>query len=351
MSLIEAAREGGTDVLSSLRTVCDSRGLDTLAKRLADLGALLQWDRAVVEDALTDLPYDDSRVRLAGRHLLARGGKRLRPMCVALAARVGDGFDDRACSLAVSVELIHAATLLHDDVIDLGDRRRGAPSARTVYGNAASIFAGDWLLIEGLRRVRKSRVPDTLDRLLDIIEEMIQAESLQLEQRGCVDTTLDDYFRIIDGKTAALFRWACFAGARAGGLSDDCVQALERYGRHLGTAFQLVDDLLDYSGDATKTGKALFKDLHEGKLTHPLLLARDDDAVVRGLLEELLDASAPSASVHRALVTAVQPVLPQTRKRAAREASLALAALDELPACPAREGLRTVALATVERER
>ncbi|MEM9066893.1 MAG: polyprenyl synthetase family protein [Myxococcota bacterium] len=349
MSLIEAVRHGGSDVLSSLRNVCDDRGLDALSRRLAELGELLQADMRAVADGMKTVPRGDARVQKAAHHLLDRGGKRLRPMCVALASRVGSGFDDATQELAVSVELVHAATLLHDDVVDVGDTRRGAAAARMVYGNAASIFAGDWLLVEALRRVRRVRVADTLDRLLDVIDEMIFAESLQLENRGRADTSIEDYFRVIDGKTAALFRWACFAGGRGGGLDDDACRRLEAYGGHLGVAFQLVDDLLDYTG--TQTGKDLFTDLREGKLTHPLLLARDRNPQVRAMLEELAASTAPSPTLHRRLVEAVQPVLKETRDLAIREAATALAEIEELPAGKGRDGLRTVALATVERER
>ena len=125
--------------------------------------------------------------------------------------------------------------------------------------------------------MREARVADTLERLLDVIEEMILAESLQLERRGQVDTSIEDYFQIVEGKTAVLFQWACFAGGRAGGLDDEACAHLDGFGRHLGVAFQLVDDLLDYDGDAEQTGKSLFTDLREGKLTHPLLVARDVD--------------------------------------------------------------------------
>src|SRR5262249_22155884 len=148
------------------------------------------------------------------------------PLCVALAARAGNGFGAAARQLAVAVELVHTATLLHDDVVDVGDTRRGAPAARVVYGNAASIFAGDWLLVEALRRVRAAAVPDALDRLLDIIEEMIMAESTQLDRRGVMVADRAAYFRVVEGKTASLFRWALWAGGRAGGLDERACRAL-----------------------------------------------------------------------------------------------------------------------------
>src|SRR5439155_11378446 len=123
-------------------------------------------------------------------------GKHLRPLCVALASRLGAGFTAPARSLAVAVELVHSATLLHDDVVDVADRRRGEPSARIVYGNAASIFAGDWLLVAALRRIAATGIDGLLERMLAVIDDMIAAESLQLERRGRLAGDRDDYFRI-----------------------------------------------------------------------------------------------------------------------------------------------------------
>src|SRR5688572_15627343 len=139
-----------------------------------------------VERALEAVPRGERIVQRAAHHLLDLGGKHLRPMCVALASKVGTGFDARACELAVAVELVHTATLLHDDVVDLADTRRGRAAARVVYGNAASIFAGDWLLVDALRRITNAS-PELVAPMLAVIEEMILAESIQLERRGRID--------------------------------------------------------------------------------------------------------------------------------------------------------------------
>ncbi len=354
MSLIGAARaEGSPDVLATLTRVADAQGQGSLARRLAELGELVRWDMRAVEDALDELPPAADVVRKSAHHLIARGGKRLRPMCVAVAARCGTGFDARGRDLAVAVELVHCATLLHDDVVDLGDQRRGAPAARLLFGNAASIFAGDWLLVHALKRVRAVRVDGTLDRLLDIIDEMILAEAIQLEHRGRVDTSEEAYFRVVEGKTAALFRWATFAGARAGGLDDRASHALETYGLHLGNAFQLVDDWLDYAGDAAKTGKTLFADLREGKMTYPVLYARERDPRVRPLLEEIVASPEVPAALGQSLLGALEKAgaLEATRRLAGEHVAKALDAIAELPEGRGKDALHTVALATIERER
>jgi len=353
MTSMALAKEEATDVLSSLQSVCTRHGLETMSAKLAELASLVQWDMQEIAKALAELPQRSGLVHRSARHLVDLGGKRLRPICVALASKVGSGFDEKCRDLAVAVELVHCATLLHDDVIDHGDRRRGSPTARSLYGNAASIFAGDWLLIEALKRVRATKVPDTLERLLDIIDEMIAAESLQLEGRGRLELDPDRYFRVVEGKTAALFRWAMFAGGRGGGLDLEQCRALERFGAHLGIAFQLVDDLLDYAGDAEVTGKVPFADLREGKATYPLIVAVERDPDLLGELSALVERPDEQPE---ARFTAVRDRIESTgaltrcHALALEHANQAQAALSGLPPGPAVEALGTVAETTVNRE-
>ena len=348
------AEANARPVLESLERVCGTHKLDALATRLARLAELVRWDMASVESELSLVDRQERTVHQAANHLLATEGKRLRPICVALASRLGTGFDDKAKALGVAVEVVHCATLLHDDVVDQGDVRRSIPAARTIYGNAVSIFAGDHLLIDALRRVRQAQVPGALERILDIIDEMIYAESLQLESRGQVETTEERYFEIVEGKTAALFRWAMFAGARAGGLDMEQSMRLETYGKHLGVAFQLVDDLLDYTGDESKTGKGLFADLREGKMTHPLLLARDRDPRVREILALGLDAESVMTPAARSILSEALEAtgaLAATRALAREHAGKAVDSLASFADSEARSALLTVAEACVSRER
>lgn len=335
------------ELLRRLEALCHGRELGSLAERLADLADLVAPDVARVEALTPTLRTDASAVEQGARHLLDRGGKRLRPICVALAARLGAGVDARVLELAVAVELVHAATLLHDDVVDLGETRRGAPAARMVFGNAVSIFAGDWLLVDALRRVRRANVERVLEELLDVIEEMILAESLQLERRGRLDTTEAEWFGIVDGKTAALFRWAMRAGGAAGGLSPAQCTALERYGRHLGIAFQAIDDLLDLAGDPLATGKALFTDLREGKLTYPLIVAQAREPALTPLIRRVLEGAPRTGEVLAILERTGS--LSACRTLALEHAARAKDALAELPASRARDALFTVADATVDR--
>jgi octaprenyl-diphosphate synthase len=287
-------------------------------------------------------------VHAAAHHLLDLRGKHLRPLCVALASRFGDGFTERARGLAVAVEMVHSATLLHDDVVDVAERRRGEPAACVVYGNAASIFAGDWLLVAALRRIAAAGVEGVLDRMLAVIDEMIVAESIQLERRGNVTGSRDDYFAIVEGKTAALFRWAMVAGARVAHLPPAAEAALERFGLHLGVAFQAVDDELDF---ANGTGKDPLADLREGKITYPLVIALERDPALQPRLVALLAESEPRRDELTAIAAAVRAsgALAATRSLAEDHVERALAVLEELPAGPPRDALVTVALASLER--
>jgi octaprenyl-diphosphate synthase len=337
-------------VLDRLTTVCRTNDLTPLAERLSSLARLVERDLALVESellsAVTPQVSRDRVVAQGGAHLVAAGGKRLRPTCVVLAARVGGALDDVARELAVSVELVHSATLLHDDVVDLGDARRGRPTTRALYGNSASIFAGDWLLVEALRRVRRV-APALLGTLLDAIEEMIFAESLQLENRGKLVLDESVWRRVAEGKTASLFAWAMKAGAHAGRLREDEAAALERFGVLLGTAFQTVDDVLDFDGDPSATGKTLFADLREGKTTYPLILAARRDPGLAARLGAGVDDEAFARDVLDSLRRT--GALEEARAFARDQADQAREALEVLRPGPARDALVTVLETTVAR--
>ena len=369
-----------TQPLERLAHVSAARGASPLAERLASLDRFVRADLVDFEAEIAAIPRGARVVQQAAHHLLDLRGKHLRPLCVALASRFGAGFTAEARGLALAVELVHSATLLHDDVVDLAERRRGQPAACVVYGNAASIFAGDWLLVAALRRISAANVPGLVDRMLTVIDEMILAESLQLERRGRLAANAhDEYFKIVEGKTAALFRWAMVAGARVAGLPAAAEAALERYGLHLGVAFQAVDDELDYGsavsvdhhsaasprgGSAVSvdhhsaasprgdhTGKDPLADLREGKITYPLVVALQREPSLHARLEALLAQEAPRADDLAAIAAVVRSCGARvaTRKLAEDHVKRGLAALDELPAGPARDALVTVALASLER--
>jgi len=333
-------------VLDRLAHVSMARGAIDLGHRLRDLDRWVRADLVDFEAELAVLPKGARVVQQAAHHLLDLRGKHLRPTCVALASKFGEGFSPRARALAVSVELVHTATLLHDDVVDLAEHRRGQPAACTVYGNAASIFAGDWLLVAALRKIAGARVDGLLDKMLGVIDEMILAESLQLERRGRVVADREEYFKIVEGKTASLFRWAMLAGARSAALGERAEGALDRYGLHLGVAFQAIDDELDFR---TGTGKDPLVDLREGKMTFPLVVALERVPALKAQIE---DALAAEQGDFEAIATAIRETgaLTATRKLAEDHANRALEALTLLPEGPPRVALETVVLASLERK-
>jgi octaprenyl-diphosphate synthase len=326
--------------------------------RLRELLSCVEDDMLVIDAALEAVCAGGSReypVEKSVRHLLRLKGKRLRPMCVALAARLGHGFDRRAELIAVAAELVHAATLLHDDVVDLGDHRRGQPTARVVYGNAASIFGGDWLLVEALRRIQRAGVPGVLEDVLDVLREMLAAESLQLACRGRFDPSMGVYMRVVEGKTASLFRWALAAGGRAGGLDEVGCHALATYGQKLGVAFQVVDDVLDVAGDATALGKSVYADLREGKSTYPLLVALEREPSLLPLVRAGCDEGdeARLARVGGAVAEALARTgaLREARAFATHLSSQAAAALAPLAPGIAKSALEVTALELAGRAR
>ena len=339
-------------LIGRLGALLDERDLHVLGDRLRKLDQIAAEDLAAVDRAIAALPREGSLAIRSAGHLLDLGGKRLRPLCVALASRVFGGFGEPARTLATAVELVHSATLLHDDVVDYGEVRRGAPTARAVFGNAASIFAGDWLLIEALKLVQAAGVADTMERLLAVVREMILGEALQLEQRGRLCPDRASYLAIVEGKTASLFAWATYAGGRAGGASLEQAAHLEAYGRKLGVAFQIVDDLLDFSGRPERLGKALHADLREGKTTYPLLVALEHFPALAPRLQSALASESPDATlfddVQAALVAS--DAIGESRRFAEGYAHAALAALEHLPANIAKESLQTVAAAALARD-
>jgi octaprenyl-diphosphate synthase len=209
-------------------------------------------------------------------YLIAAGGKRLRPILTLAAARAAGGRSPQAAAaLAAAVEFIHTATLLHDDVIDDSDLRRGKAAAKNLWGASASILVGDFLFARAFTlmvETRDLRILDILSRAACVIAE---GEVRQLAALGRPDLAIPEYLEIVEAKTAALFAAATRAGALAGGGDDALAAALGEYGRRLGRAFQLVDDLLDYGGLTAVIGKSVGDDFREGKLTLPVLLARE----------------------------------------------------------------------------
>jgi len=300
----------------------------------------------------SELDYIDAELRkaasagedpatLAAAHLVGAGGKRVRPLTLLLSAACFGPLPEAARELAVVAELVHTATLLHDDVIDDSAERRGRPAARTLWGNAVSVLAGDLLLTHALDRTLAA-APPALPELLSTLRRLVDGEVVQLRGRVELDTSEAAYFRILEDKTASLFGWAARAGAIVAGGSANERAALGVFGERMGVAFQLVDDALDYAGDPRETGKAVLSDLGEGKLTLPLVLALAQDP---SLLARVEGARAGERACGEELAQAVRRLgtCQDVRRRAALETERALSALAEVRASPARDLLRVLA--------
>ena len=236
--------------------------------------ALVGDDLAKVNRAILDRL--ESRVplipQLAG-HIIASGGKRLRPILTLASARLCGYVGERHIGLAASVEFIHTATLLHDDVVDDSDLRRGSATANVLWGNQASVLVGDFLFTRAFQFMVEDGSLDVLRVLANASAVIAEGEVLQLETANDLDTSEEQYMEVIAAKTAALFAAACRIGAQIASRPSKEEKALESYGRNLGIAFQLVDDALDYSAQQATLGKTVGDDFREGKITLPIVLA------------------------------------------------------------------------------
>ncbi len=235
--------------------------------------AAVKDDMARIEQALESnlKPHFDLVQKVAG-HLLFAGGKRLRPLLMLLSARLCGCNDGETVDFSVIFEYLHAATLIHDDVVDGGELRRGRPAAHQVWDPPTAVLTGDFLLARSLSLAARTGMPDVIDVIAGITEQMSQGEIRQMAHKGDVTLSEDVYREVIRCKTAVLFQGACTVGALVA-RAPEHVGALSNYGHHLGMAFQMADDLLDYTQDTAALGKKTGADLREGKLTLPVIHA------------------------------------------------------------------------------
>ncbi len=331
-------------------------------ERLAD--GLDQVERAMREQ----LASESELVAAIGQHVLSSGGKRIRPVLLFLAAELCGYTGPRCVQVAAAVELLHTATLLHDDVVDLSQLRRGSPSANAVWGNRRAILVGDFFYARASSMIVEDGDPDILWVFADTIRQMAEGELLQLQRSFDPSVTEAHYYRVIDRKSAALLSAACEAGSILGGVTRAERRRLAEFGRELGLAFQLRDDALDYEAGEAALGKSRYADLREGKVTLPVLLAlkrcthaeRDEVAELLkraaraaavspdGLADATVLADADLAAVIR-LVAQYRGV-EDTVRRADEHVARATAAIAPFPAGPAKEALLAAARYAVGRD-
>src|SRR5579872_1119312 len=235
---------------------------------------LIQDDLEQVEKKITaESVASVDAVTAIGQYLQSAGGKRLRPALLLLAARLAGESGTTAVQLGAVVELIHAATLVHDDVIDAAETRRGRPSTNVKWGNHTCVLAGDWLYMQAFQIALRERNFQILDLLIGLTQMMVEGELLQLERIGRIDVSEADCMELVDRKTACLFSVCAKLGALAGGADAQTLEHLAEYAWNLGMAFQLVDDVLDFTAREKTLGKPVGGDLREGKVTLPLIYA------------------------------------------------------------------------------
>mgnify|MGYP003390029879 CR=1 FL=1 len=306
---------------------------DATARRIF---GLIKKELSLVEDEFERQAASNIQViGFLGDYLRASGGKRVRPALLVLAAYAvgGRGSDDNVIRLATVMEMLHTATLVHDDIIDNADLRRNRPSVNARFGNHAAVLMGDWLYMTAFESSLKERSLPILDILTRLTRKMTEGEIIQLTTVGNSEITCDEYFDILRRKTAYLFAGCCEIGAIVGSGDPKNGVALREYGMNLGVAFQLADDLLDFTADAETLGKASGVDLLEGKLTLPVILLCEKEPQMHRLLEEVMDAGSYKPGQREQLFERIikSDSLEETRRLANSFAETARKSLEVLP--------------------
>lgn len=320
---------------------------------LEQINELTAQDMADVNEIILEqLNSEVSLINQLGYYIISGGGKRIRPMIAVLAARTLNYDGKQHVTVAALIEFIHTATLLHDDVVDESDMRRGKATANATFGNAASVLVGDFIFTRAFQMMTSLGSLRVLALMSEAVNVIAEGEALQLMNCNDPDISEESYMRVIYSKTARLFEAAAQSSAILASATSEQEKGLQDYGRFIGTAFQLIDDLLDYSADGKTLGKNVGDDLSEGKPTLPLLHAMrngtpEQSAMIRGAIEQ---------GNGRHLLQPVLETMHQcgslawTRKVAEQEADKAIAALKILPESPWRSALEALAHMSVQRE-
>ncbi|AJJ09582.1 polyprenyl synthetase family protein [Yersinia rohdei] len=309
-------------------------------------------DMAAVNTTILDqLNSDVVLINQLGHYIISGGGKRIRPMIAILVARALNYQGNKHITVAALIEFIHTATLLHDDVVDESDMRRGKATANAAFGNAASVLVGDYIYTRSFQMMTSLESLRVLTLMSDATNVIAEGEVLQLMNCNNPDITEENYMQVIYSKTARLFEAASQSAAVLANASEEQEVALQNYGRYLGTAFQLIDDLLDYSSDGVTLGKNTGDDLNEGKPTLPLLHAMrngtpEQAAMIRQAIEQ-----GNGRHLLEPVLFAMQQCksLDYTRQRAEAEADKAIASLQILPESNYRQALEGLAHIAVQR--
>jgi len=320
---------------------------------LSEITALVADDLVAVDAFIRRrLSSDVELINELANHIVSGGGKRLRPLTVLLSARASDysGKAQEHINLAAVVEFIHTATLLHDDVVDGSERRRGSKTANALWGNAPSVLVGDFLYSRAFQMMVEVERMRVMSVLADATNAVAEGEVLQLMLCNDPDTTEERYFAVIERKTARLFEAAARLGAVIADRTRAEEDALGAYGLNLGIAYQLVDDVLDYSSDPVQTGKNLGDDLAEGKATLPLIYARDHAGPEQAqLLRQAIERGGTDNLSTVLAAIDETGALGYVHERALAYANAAREAVSTLPASPYRDAMIALADFTIQR--
>ncbi len=308
-----------------------------------------------VEDHIRkNLDSSVTLVNTVAAHILSSGGKRIRPLLLLLSARLcGDTSSDPQ-SLGSLVEFIHTATLLHDDVVDDADLRRGRQTARKVWSNQISILVGDYLYSHAMRQIVTFKNQAINETLAEACSRMAEGEVLQLYHHGSIAMTEADYIRIVEHKTASLIATSCRIGAIIGRASEERQTALFRFGEYIGIAFQMADDTLDYTANGTQLGKTLGQDLRQGKITIPLLhLLQQCPELDRQMIKDRLETRTLSDTDLQRIIALMQDYgsIAYAMDRARAYVAAATRSLALFDDSPAKRALVIVADYMVNRDR
>ncbi|MDO9845177.1 octaprenyl diphosphate synthase [Glaesserella parasuis] len=319
---------------------------------LEQILTLVKADMQAVDQAiLAQLNSDVVLINQLGHYIISGGGKRIRPLIAVLAANTVGYKGQEHITCAAFVEFIHTATLLHDDVVDESDMRRGRETANARFGNAASVLVGDFIYTRAFQMMASLRSLDVLQVMSDATNVIAEGEVQQLMNVNDPETTEANYMQVIYSKTARLFEAASQCSAIVSGADQATVIAMRDYGRYLGTAFQLVDDILDYSANAEQLGKNIGYDLAEGKPTLPLLHAmRSGNRQQAALIREAIEQGGKREALDEILaIMAEHKSLDYTMERAKQEAQKAVDAIAILPESEYKQALISLAYLSVDR--
>ncbi len=285
-------------------------------------------------------------INYLGDYLRASGGKRVRPALLVLSslAAGGRGDTDSVIRMATVMEMLHTATLVHDDIIDNADLRRSRSSVNARFGNQAAVLMGDWLYMSAFETALKQRSLEILDILTKLTRQMTEGELIQLTMLGNSKITEEQYFDIVKRKTAYLFSGCCEIGAILAGSSSEKQAALRDFGMNLGVAFQLADDLFDFTADEKTIGKAAGSDLLEGKMTLPLIRLIKSDKAVQPILENIMDEGIYAEKARNDINQRLRDlnVIDATKRMAAEFGEAARKSLEVLPETEYRFALDAV---------